>query len=541
MTFRAGVAGPLGMVWPGRPSSRPVTSRLDSRRSPNRLESLWEGFLSTLPRKTAEGVSLPFWPRFVELLRARVENAHYETWLARLLCRERGNDQVDLVAPNTFMQDWIKSHYLDQIRIAADRVDGRRRRVRILHRGNLDPGEADRLRTVAQHQRGDSSVTVIPIAPNPDRGDRHEGGSKGDGPGAPRLDGYNPVSTRFFETNSDFVLNDAFTFQQFVTGSCNELACASARAVAEFPGGRYNPLFIHGCSGLGKTHLLQAVCHAVLKSPKPRRVLYLSCENFVNQFIQAVTNGDLEAFRYRYRKVDLLLIDDVQFLEGKTRTQEEFFHTFNTLYNAQRQIVLSSDRPPRGIATLQDRLVSRFRWGMVTKIEPPCLETRVAILKRKARLRDVELSSDVAQCLAEHIDTNIRELEGAVTRVIGYANLVGRAIGIDTVHEALRDLLPSRPQVTVQAVIELVSNEFGVLPKELQSKRRIKSVVLPRQVGIYLARTLTRMSLEEIGGFFGGRDHSTVLHSIRKIDRLRGEDEALSARIARVSAQLERA
>lgn len=346
----------------------------------------------------------------------------------------------------------------------------------------------------------------------------------------------NSASLEFFQNHSDFHLNDEYSFDNFVTGSCNELAAAAARAVADFPGGRYNPLFIHGASGLGKTHLLQAICHRVLRSPRPRRVLYLSCENFVNQFIQSVTNGDLEAFRYKYRKVDMLLIDDIQFLEGKSRTQEEFFHTFNTLYNSQRQIVLSSDRPPSAIETLQERLVSRFRWGMVTMVETPAVETRIAILRRKARLWGTELDSDVAQFLAESIDTNIRELEGAVTKVIAHAELVGRKVDLKAAAEALRDLLPSRAPVSVQEIIEVVAGEFQVQPKDLQSKRRIQSVVRPRQVGMYLSRKHTSMSLEEIGGFFGGRDHSTVLHSVRKIERLLPEDPKLAERVTRLAS-----
>ena len=267
-------------------------------------------------------------------------------------------------------------------------------------------------------------------------------------------------------------------------------------------------------------------------------MLYLTCETFVNQFIQAVTNGDLESFRYKYRKVDILLIDDIQFLEGKTRTQEEFFHTFNTLYNAQRQIVLSSDRPPKEIATLQDRLVSRMRWGMVTKVETPCLETRIAIVKRKARLRGTELPDDVCQCLAEEIDTNVRELEGAVTKVIGFSSLMGKRIDLELVREALRDLLPSRSHVNIQDIIEVVCKDFGVMARELQSKRRIKSLVLPRQICIYLARRHTPLSLGEIGGFFGGRDHSTVLHSVRKIERCCEESPELRLRITELSSLL---
>ena len=269
-------------------------------------------------------------------------------------------------------------------------------------------------------------------------------------------------------------------------------------------------------------------------------MLYLSCENFVNQFISAVTNGELEPFRYKYRKVDMLLIDDVQFLESKTRTQEEFFHTFNTLHNAGRQIVLTSDRPPKEIATLQERLVSRMRWGMVMKIEPPCIETRTAIVKRKARLRGYEMDPQVAHCIADLIDTNIRELEGAVTKVIGFANLMARRIDLELTHEALRDLIPRRTQVTIQDILELVSREYQVLPQNLQSKTRVKSVVRPRQIGMYLARQHTGLSLDEIGGFFGGRDHSTVLHSVNKVNGLMGVESGLADRVERLSTVLVR-
>ena len=386
-----------------------------------------------------------------------------------------------------------------------------------------------------------STGADLPMYPPCDPG-RPVPGSGAPGSGAPGSGAgaasYNQSSLSFFHDHSETVLNDAFTFQNFVVGSRSELSYAAAKAVVEFPGGPYNPFFIHGSSGLGKTHLLQAICHAVLRSSTPRRVLYLTCETFVNQFIQAVTNGDLESFRYKYRKVDILLIDDIQFLEGKTRTQEEFFHTFNTLYNAQRQIVLSSDRPPKEIATLQDRLVSRMRWGMVTKVETPCLETRIAIVKRKARLRGTELPDDVCQCLAEEIDTNVRELEGAVTKVIGFSSLMGKRIDLELVREALRDLLPSRSHVNIQDIIEVVCKDFGVMARELQSKRRIKSLVLPRQICIYLARRHTPLSLGEIGGFFGGRDHSTVLHSVRKIERCCEESPELRLRITELSSLL---
>jgi chromosomal replication initiator protein len=342
----------------------------------------------------------------------------------------------------------------------------------------------------------------------------------------------------FFSPNSDSALNPSFTFENFVVGSCNELTFAAAKAVAEFPGGPYNPLFIHGASGLGKTHLLQGICHGVLRGKTPRRILYLSCENFINQFIQAVTNGNISDFRYNCRHVDMLLVDDIQMLEGKSRTQEEFFHTFNTLFNNQKQIVLSSDRAPKELRTLQDRLVSRFGWGMVTRLDSPCLETRVAIVKRKARMRNFELSDEVARFLAEHVDTNVRELEGAVTKLLGMANLMKRRIDLSLAEEVLTDYRPTARRVPIQKIMELVAREFGVQSRELQSKTRVHSVVLPRQIAILLARRHTSLSLKQIGGFFGDRNHATVMHSIKKAEQILEENEEIRERIQELTTKL---
>ncbi|GEM_PF-942727 len=397
-----------------------------------------------------------------------------------------------------------------------------------------DSGEGPRVedrgrgpRGVAEDFSGDGPE-VFPVL-------RGGGGDPGALSAGPDL---NSASLEFFHKHSDFVLNNNFTFQHFVVGSCNELACAAAKAVAEFPGGPYNPLFIHGGPGLGKTHLLQAICHAILRSPTPRRILYLSCENFVNRFIQAVTDSKLVEFRYACRRVDILLIDDIQFLEGKNRTQEEFFHTFNTLYNGQKQIVLSSDRPPKEIATLKDRLVSRFGWGMVTKLDSPCLETRVAIVKRKSRLRGFEVSDEVAQFMAERIDTNVRELEGAITKVLGFANIMKRRVDLALVEEALADFLPKRREVSIQRVMELVAKEFGIQTRDLQSRTRVKTIVLPRQIAMFLSRKHTGLSLVQVGGFFGGRDHATVMHSIKRVKRILEEEGDLTDRIHDLSNRL---
>jgi chromosomal replication initiator protein len=271
------------------------------------------------------------------------------------------------------------------------------------------------------------------------------------------------------------------------------------------------------------------------------RILYLSCETFVNHFISALENGDLDKFRNKYRNVDVLVVDDIHLLANKERTQEEFFHTFNTLYNASKQIVLSSDSSPKEIPTLQDRLVSRFKWGLVTEIEPACYETRMAILKRKSRERGHELPDEVARLVAEHVDTNIRELEGAVTRLLGFAGLNGLAITPDLARNVLREVFTvRRGQLSMEDILRVVTEHFSVKLAELQSKRRTKAIAFPRQIGMYLVRKTTRHSLEEIGGFFGGRDHSTVLYGIERIEEQMARDPQLKTLVAGFLTQLQR-
>jgi len=320
-----------------------------------------------------------------------------------------------------------------------------------------------------------------------------------------------------------------YTFESFVTGACNRLAHAACVAVGENPGKAYNPLFIHGSSGLGKTHLLHAVGHRLAAANPDISILLLSCETFVNHFIDAVERGQLHEFRYRYRHADVLVIDDVQFLTDREQTQEEFFHTFNTLYQAQKQIILTSDRGPSEIQGLEERLISRFNWGLVARMDRPCYETRVAIIRRKARLRNIELPEDVVCFIAGSIDSNIRELEGAITKVAILAQVNERRIDLSLAEEALgiRDVDPSRREVTMDGIIKAVMARYNVRQSDLQSKRRSRSVAFPRQVCMYLARTLTRHSLEEIGGYLGGRDHTTVLHAYRTIDTQATENKEL--------------
>ncbi|MEO6707944.1 MAG: chromosomal replication initiator protein DnaA, partial [Planctomycetota bacterium] len=340
---------------------------------------------------------------------------------------------------------------------------------------------------------------------------------------------------------SDVHLNPHYRFDSFVVGPCNRFAHAASLGVSESPGKNYNPFFLHGSNGLGKTHLLQSLCYSLLERTPHTRILYLSCETFVNHFISALENGDLITFRNKYRNVDVLVIDDIHVLANKERTQEEFFHTFNTLYNAGKQIVLSSDTSPKEIPTLQERLVSRFKWGLVTEIERPCYETRMAILKRKSRERGHELPDDVARLLAEHIDTNIRELEGAVTRLQGYASLSGQALTPELATRVLRDVFTqARGQLSMEEILRVVTAHFNMKLSELQSKRRSNVIVFPRQIGMYLIRKSTRHSLEEIGGFFGGRDHSTVLYAIDRIEKQMEADPRTKELVAGFLNQLRR-
>ena len=334
----------------------------------------------------------------------------------------------------------------------------------------------------------------------------------------------------------DVLLSPDSTFEHFVTGPGNRLAYAASVAVARQPGLAYNPLFIHGGVGLGKTHLLQAVCQQILEANRDARICYLSCDSFVNRFLEAVKNGQMHNFRHRYRHVDLLLIDDIHFLANRERTQEEVFHTFNTLYQANKQIILSSDSSPNEIPQLEERLVSRFNWGLVARIDKPCYETRLAILRKKSQLRQFSMPDDVACYIASKIEANTRELEGAITKLQSLAMLRQVPVTLELAQEALGDepAAPVMPQLSIQNIIDAVTSFYNVKLADLQSKRRHRSIVGPRQVCMYLARKRTRYSLEEIGGYFGGRDHTTVLHAINTIEQRIGGSAEFGAQIDRI-------
>lgn len=331
------------------------------------------------------------------------------------------------------------------------------------------------------------------------------------------------------------ILSPDYNFDNFITGPNNQLAAAAAVAVANQPGVAYNPLFIHGGVGLGKTHLLQAICQQILSQKPGTRILYVSCESFTNQFIACVKSGKMNEFRHRYRNVDVLVIDDIHFLGNRERSQEEFFHTFNDMYQSQRQIVLSSDAAPTEIPHLEDRLLSRFQWGLVAMVSRPHYETRVAILRAKAELRQMNIPDDVIAYIATKIDSNARELEGAIITLQGHASLGGRPINMDLAREMMGDLTGEKApssQITLERIIEVVIGYYSVKLSDLQSKRRSRSITEPRQICMWLARKHSRFSLEEIGGYFGGRDHTTAMHAVKTVDDRMEKEEEFSERIA---------
>lgn len=324
-------------------------------------------------------------------------------------------------------------------------------------------------------------------------------------------------------------LNELYTFENFVVGPSNSLAYAAAVAVAKNPGRVYNPLFMYGSVGLGKTHLLQAICNEILSNGYNEPIIYLSCEDFVNDFIHAIEQGKVNDFREKYRNTSILVIDDIHFLANKERTQDEFFHTFNTLYNLDKQIILSSDSSASEIPELKSRLVSRFKWGLETQLLVPSIETRIAIVKKKSKLRNQELADNICKYIAENIVSNIRELEGAVNHLLATAELAHREITLDFCKKALRDIITyTEPQINLYEILEEVSHYFKIKMADLLSQTRQQKIVLPRQVAMYLSKKLTQNSLQEIGTFFG-RDHTTILHAIDKIEIIRKKNSAINS------------
>ncbi len=425
---------------------------------------------------TAEGL----WSEVASRLRGALNETTYRTWFDHVQGLDLNDDEFVLAVPNDFTRDWIEGHFIGLISAAVGDATGRERRIQL-------------------------AVTEIEGA------ERNESAEVRDR--EPLAVGQN--------------MNPKYTFDSFVIGSSNRFAHAAALAVAEAPAQAYNPLFIYGGTGLGKTHLLQAVAQYVGEHQSELSVRYVTSETFMNDFINALRDKRIEGFKQRYRAYDLLLIDDIQFFEHKERIQEEFFHTFNTIYEAGGQIAISSDRPPRDISTLEERLRSRFEWGLITDIQPPDLETRIAILRKKVKTDHIHIPDPkVLEFVAGRISSNIRELEGALTRVVAFSSLTGRPMTEDLAQDVLKDVFPQGEvqQVTIERIQELVSDRFGLSLDELCGDKRSQNIVYPRQVAMYLSRELTDSSLPKIGKQFGGRDHTTVIHATSKIARMIRED-----------------
>jgi len=468
----------------------------------------------------------------LQQLGSRVRREQLETWFRSLDVRRIDDQEIELSVTSQFVRDWLQKNFLPTLQDATVAALGEpRRRVVLTYR---DEDGFDSLRFVQPAIVSDEADRLqrtrdarMPSTPGQLGGLQAIGPGATGSPASPSQAGHLPTGAApFAPRRSPATLNPNYTFDRFVVGPCNRLAHASALAIGENPGCAYNPLFIHGNVGLGKSHLLQAICHTVLRREPGARVLYMSCEDFTNAFIQAITSHQIEAFREYYRSADVLVIDDVQFLANKEKTQDEFFHTFNALYDAQKQIVLSSDRPPVEIPTVEERLVSRFKWGLVAEVEVPCFDTRVAIVRRKAAGRGVELNEDVARFLAERVTANIRELEGAVIKVVGIAAITEQPITLALAESCIRGMPARHAQVSVDDVMTLITSEFAITARELTGKSRTQTVSLPRQIAMFLLREHTESSLEDVGRIFGNRDHTTVLYAVNKI-RDRGQKDRM--------------
>ncbi len=446
------------------------------------------------------------WSEVSGRLRGALNDTTYSTWFGEAAGLDATDDVFVIGVPNDFTRDWIEGHFLGLIDAAIRDVTGRERLVQ--------------LRVVGQSLDAAPAVEAAELPP--------------------------PLPARIVEQvvhqrPESGGFNAKYTFDSFVIGSSNRFAHAAALAVAEAPAQAYNPLFIYGGTGLGKTHLLQAVAQYVSEHSSELSVRYVTSETFMNDFINSLRDKRIEGFKQRYRAYDVLLIDDVQFFEHKERIQEEFFHTFNSLYEAGSQIVMSSDRPPRDIATLEERLRSRFEWGLITDIQPPDLETRIAILRKKVKVDGIHVHDEqVLTFIASRVSTNIRELEGALTRVVAFSSLTGRVMSVELAQDVLRDVFPQgeAAQVSIKRIQDLVAERFDLSLEELCGDKRSQNIVYPRQVAMYLSRELTDSSLPKIGKEFGGRDHTTVIHATSKIARLIREDRSVYNLVQELTARV---
>jgi chromosomal replication initiator protein len=431
------------------------------------------------------------WTDVLARIETKVNKFSYYSWFKQTSLGSDDGDSLTIVVTDPMVEDWVTRHYAVILEEALAEVGRPGVRLKFKTSGSLEPSPAP------------APPVSFPVDVAAD-GDPPEVAEE-----AVDLGGLSP----------------RYSFETFIVGASNQFAHAACRAVAEAPSRSYNPLFLYGGVGLGKTHLMHAIGHYVLTRSPGLKLTYISAERFMNEVVNAIRYDRIMEFRERYRGVDVLLVDDVQFIVGKERTQTEFFHTFNALHDAQKQIVLSSDCPPHQISELEERLRSRFEWGLIADIQPPDLETKIAILKRKAEAEGVFLPDDVALYIGNRIKSNIRELEGSLIRLLAYASLTGRDVSMSLVQEVLRDVLRHEERaVTIDMIQKFVAEYYQLKLTELKSKNNSKSVALPRQVAMYLCKALTSSSLPEIGRSFGGKHHSTVIHSIRKVEELRQKD-----------------
>ena len=488
-----------------------------------------------------KAVNDPIWEEALKLISQQVNEGTYRIWFDATVGLGLLDDTYTVGVPSDFAKDWIDARFQALIADAISQVVGDAVRCRIVVSPELSQSLSQEETPAPAAAGGGGGGGPTVSDQQSQRGPGRRAGRAAAQPSATA-----PVRSQAASASSlvspvsAVGLNDRYTFDTFVIGPSNRIAHAAALAAAESPGSAYNPLFIYGGVGLGKTHLLQAIGQYVLKNAPGLKVRYVTIEMFTNDFINSLRDDSIEGFKNRYRTNDVLLIDDIQFLEKKEQTQEEFFHTFNTLYDSGKQIVISSDRHPKGLRTLEDRLVSRFEWGLITDIQPPDLETRIAILRKRVRLENIRLADDdVLTLIASRVPTNIRELEGCLTRVVAFSSFSDRPIDVELAREVLKDIPETASiRITIELILSTVAEVTGVSVTEVTGDKRSRPVVEARHLAMYLARELTDASLPKIGERVGGRDHTTVLHAVDKITKLMREDREMYGLVQRLTTKI---
>ena len=443
------------------------------------------------------------WENTLNIIKGEMSEVSFNTWIKSCEPISISSNTIKISVPNVFTQDILEKRYKDLVINSIYSACSKQYDVEFLTESEIQEANSDKPSDSNEQSDKDSmSITV--------------------------------------SDEMSSTLNPKYTFDSFVIGNSNRFAHAASLAVAESPAKAYNPLFIYGGVGLGKTHLMHAIGHYILQGNPNAKVVYVSSEKFTNELINSIKDDKNEEFRTKYRSVDVLLIDDIQFIAGKERTQEEFFHTFNTLHDANKQIILSSDRPPKEIPTLEDRLRSRFEWGLIADIQAPDFETRMAILKKKADVEKLNVPNEVMVYIATKIKSNIRELEGALIRIVAYSSLTNREITVDLATEALKDIISNKQNknITIDLIQDVIAAYFNLRVEDLKSQRRTRNIAYPRQIAMYLSRKLTDMSLPKIGEEFGGRDHTTVIHAYEKISETLNNDESLEHTINDITKKL---